>query len=123
MVGGPVKTIAINGRLFTSDSEDAVSITLPGYNNEVKPNGDGSDRIVKSRHTGVIEGVSLAIDQSRGDMEFLQETQDSLEFVPVTLTLVDGTVYSGNMQITDAVATDTKETTASITLNGKVEKL
>lgn len=123
MVGGPVKTIAINGRLFTSDSEDAVSITLPGYNNEVKPNGNGTNRLIKSRHVGVIEGVSLAIDQSRGDMEFLQETADSLEFVPVTLTLVDDTVYSGNMQLTEAVATDTKETTASVTLNGDVEKL
>jgi hypothetical protein len=43
--------------------------------------------------------------------------------VPVQCTLVNGVVYNGTMQITDAVKLSTKESTAEVTLNGDVEKL
>lgn len=122
-VGGPVESITINGRNFVCDSEDDVSITPKGFQNEVKMNGDGTSRLVKSWHIGSIEGLNITIDNQAGDLEFLQEVQDKREFVPVQCTLVDGTVYNGTMQITDAVPLSTKESTAEITLNGDIEKL
>ena len=53
----------------------------------------------------------------------MKETQDSLEFVDVSATLVDGVVVGGSMQLTEAVTTDLKEGTAAITLQGTCEKL
>lgn len=123
MAGGPIESIVIAGRRFTTDGEDTCEITYSGYDNEVKPNGDGTQRIVKSVHTGAIEGLNLVIDPARDDMEFLKEQQDSCEFLEVSATLVGGTVINGSMQITDAVALDSKEMTAEVTLNGTCEKL
>ena len=63
------------------------------------------------------------MDPSRDDQEFIQEAQDSTDFFDVSATLVDGVVVGGTMQLTEAVATDLKEGTASITLEGTLEKL
>lgn len=122
-VGGPIETITINGRNFTSDSEDDVSLTPKGFKNEVKMNGDGTARIVKSWHIGSIEGLNITIDNAAEDLEFLQDIQNKNEFVPVQCTLVDGTVYNGSMQITEAIPLSTKESTAEVTLNGDIERL
>ena len=50
MASGCIESIVINGRRFTTDAEDSCEITYDGFENEVKPNGDGTMRIVKSRH-------------------------------------------------------------------------
>jgi len=67
--------------------------------------------------------LNLVIDPARDDMEFLKEMQDSCEFLEVSASLVDGTVINGSMQLTDAIALDSKEMTAEVTLNGTCEKL
>lgn len=123
MASGCIESIVINGRRFTCDAEDACSITYGGFNNEVKPNGDGSNRLVKSRHAGKIEGLNIITDNSRDDQEFLQESQDSLEFFDVSATEIDGTVLGGKMQLTEALANDLKEGSTSITLEGTLEKI
>lgn len=123
MASGCIESIVINGRRFTCDAEDTCEITYDGFNNEVKPNGDGTNRIVKSRHTGAIEGLNIILNSENDDMEFLKECQDSMDFFDVSATLVDGTVIGGSMQLTDAVKADMKEGTAGITLNGSCEKL
>lgn len=122
-VGGPVESITISGRNFVCDSEDDVSITPKGFTNEVKQNGDGTVRLVKSWHVGSIEGLNIAIDEEAGDFDFLKEIQDKFEFVSVQCTLVNGIVYNGKMQITDAVKLNTKESTVEVTLSGDIEKL
>ena len=123
MASGCIQSIVINGRRFTCDAEDTCEITYDGFNNEVKPNGDGTNRIVKSRHAGAIEGLNITLNSENDDMEFLKECQDSMDFFDVSATLVDGTVIGGSMQLTDAVKADMKEGTAGITLNGSCEKL
>lgn len=121
--GGPMESLVFAGRRFTSDGEDSVEVTLPGFENEVKVNGDGTQRFLKTPAVGAIEGINAVIDIERGDVEFLNEQQASFNFKPFTLTMCDGTVYSGLAQITDAVKIDLKEKTAEITLNGKFERL
>lgn len=123
MASGCIESIVINGRRFTTDGEDTCEITYNGFHNEVKPNGDGTNRIVKSRHVGAIEGLHVILSNENDDMEFLKECQDSMDFFDVSATMVDGTVIGGSMQITAAVKADMKEGTAEITLNGSCEKL
>lgn len=120
---GPAESIIIAGRTFTCDADADVKITLSGYSNEMKANGDGSSRAVKKREVGKVEGVTIVIDPDRGDMEFLKEKQDSFELISFTLTLCSGVVYSGEGQITDRPEYQVKEGTAEIKIEGKVEKL
>jgi hypothetical protein len=120
--GGPIESITIAGRRFPCDGEDAAKITLGGYSSEVKPNGDGSVRVVGSRVLAAISDLNVQIDASKDDLEYIQEQRNSLRLFDFTVNLVDGTVYSGAMQITDEVEYDSKEGTAGISLAGRLEK-
>jgi hypothetical protein len=116
--GGSVQGVTIKGRYFPVDAESDVNKTLSGFTNEIKPNGDGSQRMIKSVKTGKLESIKVQIDNARQDLEFLQEVADSLDFVDVDLTEIDGTIYSGSMQLTGDIKASTKESTAEITLEG-----
>jgi hypothetical protein len=119
MAAGPAESIVIAGRRFACNGEDDVSITLPGYTNESKQHGDGTAHVVKARKNGKIDGVNVYIDHEQDDLEFLQTQMNKPGFLDISLTLCDGRVYAGNLQITgDSVAEGTKEGWASITLEG-----
>lgn len=120
---GPAESVIVAGRTFVCDAGADVEVTLGGYSNEVKPNGDGSVRVVKTREVGKIEGLSVVVDPDRGDMEFLKEKQDSFDQIPFTLTLCSGVVYSGEGQITERSPYKVKEGTVELKIHGKVEKL
>lgn len=123
MASGALESIVINGRRFTCKSDDSCEIELPGFHNETVVHGDGSITYKKIRHTGHISGINIFMDVERGDLEFLQEAQNGLEPFDVSATEVDGTVYSGSMQITEEIKKNSGENTVSITLEGSVEKL
>lgn len=123
MASGALESIVINGRRFTCKSDDSCEIELPGFHNETIVHGDGSTTYKKIRHTGHISGINIFMDVERGDLEFLQEAQNGLEPFDVSATEVDGTVYSGSMQITAEIKKTSGENTVSITLEGSVEKL
>lgn len=116
--GSAFTSMVIDGRRFTCDSEDEPKLKLPGYENEVAPNADGTFRQKKTRVAGTITDVNLVMDDSRGDQAFIDERAASLDFLPVTGTKVDGTIVSGNMQITDEKVLDVKANTMSISLAG-----
>jgi len=123
MAGGPCSNITINGRIFPLDGENNVSIQLSGFKNEVKPNGDGkSSRQVKTPVPGLLENVPVIIDPARQDLEFLRDVANSSNFVDVDITKVDGTVYSGNMQIIDDIKESAKESTCELKLSGTLEQ-
>lgn len=111
-------SIVINGRLFTCDAEDEPKFKLPGYENEVVPNADGTFRQKKTRVAGTITDINIVTDDSRGDHAFIQEAADSLEFVDISATKIDGTLVSGSMQITEEKTLDGKANTMAISLAG-----
>ena len=116
--GGALESIVINGRRFTCDAEDEPKFKLPGFENEVVANADGSMRQKKTRVIGTISDINIVTDDSRGDQQFIEEAAASLEFFAVSATKVDGTLVSGSMQITDKKTLDGKANTMSITLSG-----
>ena len=120
---GTLQSIVIAGRRFTVDAESGGKVTLSGFSNEVKPNADGTNRIVKTRHPGKIEDCDLIADNDRDDLEFLQESQDSLEFLDISATEIDGTVLGGNMQITDEIALELEDGKIPIALVGDLKKI
>lgn len=116
--GGALTSIVINGRSFPCDAGDEPKFKLPGYENEVAPNADGTFRQKKTRVAGTITDINIVCDDARGDQAFIEETAASLDFVAVNGTKIDGTIVSGNMQITEEKVLDVKANTMSISLAG-----
>ncbi len=122
MVAGPFESHTFNGRRFACDAEDDVKLKLSGKNNEVKPNGDGTTRVTQQRTIASLDGINLVIDLDNGDDEFLQDLKDSGEMFDYSGTTNDGVVWSGKMQIVDDMEISFKEGTASVSLQGHLEK-
>ena len=119
MAKGPAESITIAGRRFACNADDDVTIQLPGFTNETKMHGDGGAHLSKSRKPGSISSLNVYIETERDDLEYLQDIADRLDFVDISLTLCDGTVYSGSMQLTgDSTAEGTKEGWAPLELEG-----
>jgi hypothetical protein len=120
-ISGPIESITISGRRFPTDGEDSGKVKLGGFNNDVKFNGDGSTRMVRSRAHGSIKDLNVQITHGNKDLEFLTDKKSTSDFFDVSLTYCDGTIYAGSMQFVDDIEEDTKEGTASISLEGTLE--
>lgn len=120
--GGPIESININGRRFAVDGEVDMALVLAGYINEVKPNGDRTVRLVKSVKTGKFNTIPIVIDNDRGDEEFIQSVMDNLSLVNISVTDVNGDVWSGLGQIVEDPETSIKEGTKEISVHGTFAK-
>ena len=120
-ISGPIESITIAGRRFPVDGEDAGNVILSGLKNEVKFNGDGSKRMIKSRANGSIKGLNVQITHENKDLEFLRDKQSTSDFFDVSLTYCDGTIYAGSMQFVDDITEDTQQGTASVSLEGDLD--
>ena len=116
--GGALASIVLDGRRFTCDGGDEPKFKLPGYENEVVPNADGTYRIKKTRVAGTITDINIVTDDERGDHAFIEEAAAKNDFLAISGTKIDGTLISGNMQITDEKTLDGKANTMAISLAG-----
>ncbi len=117
-IGGSIESITLNGRIFAVAADSEVQRKLGGYENEVQPNGDGTARLIKKRVPLSIEGLTLEIDDVRGDHEFLQSLTDSTEFFPMVISYASGINYQGTVQVTGETQSSSQNATASISLMG-----
>jgi hypothetical protein len=122
MVGGPFESHTIGGRRFVCDAEDDAQIQPHGYTNEVKPNGDGSNRLNKTRIPGTLEGSNIVFDPANGDDDYLVECRDKKDWLDYSGTACDGTIWTGLVQITGDLKFSYKEGTVPITLSGTFQK-
>lgn len=120
-VGGPIREVAIRGRLFVVDGEGDGNTKLGGFENEVKSNGDGSARLLKKRVPWSIMGLKISIDRVRSDQEFLKTIADANDYVPMDITFVDGFTYQAKGQITGEVQYSNQDATAEVNLSGPGE--
>jgi len=121
-ISGPIESITIAGRRFPVDGEDAGNVVLSGFKNEVKFNGDGTKRIIRSRASGSIKNLNVQITHENKDLEFLRDQQSTSDFFDVSITYCDGTIYAGSMQFVDDITEDTQQGTAGISLEGDLEQ-
>ena len=117
-VGGPIESISLDGRIFSVAADADSNRKLGGTENEVQPNGDGTARLIKSRATPMLDGLTLSIDDTRGDAEYLQDLQDRKDFFAVSVTYASGVTYQGTMQIVGETQISSANTTAEISLAG-----
>lgn len=118
-VGGSIEGLSLDGRIFPVAADADANRKLGGWENEVQANGDGmTARIIKTRVPLSLDGISLSIDDTRGDAEFLQELQDKKDFFAISITYASGVTYMGTAIITGEVTVSSQNTTASVSLSG-----
>jgi len=122
MIAGPFESHVIAGRRFVCDAEDDAVLKMNGKENELKPNGDSSNRVTQKRVPGTLEGTNLAFDEARDDESFLNDIKDKGKPVDYSGTTNDGVIYSGSVVITGELKFSHKNGTVPVTLSGTFEK-
>lgn len=117
-VGGSVESLTLDGRTFSVAADADTTRNLGGTDNEIEMNGDGTYRIVKTRVPSKVDGVTLSIDDSRGDAEYLQELKDKKDGFPFSITYASGVIYQGTGTIVGETGISSQNSTASITISG-----
>lgn len=120
-VGGSIESIEINGRNFAVASDAEATRKLGGFEKEMAANGDGTARVMKTRVPWSLDGVTVEIDDDKGDQEFLQEIANGNGMVPVSITFASGITYSGSGTITGELGAGSQNATAGISLSGPGE--
>ena len=118
-VGGSIQEVALQGRVFGVAADAESNRKIGGTENEVQANGDGmTARLIKTRVTWMLDGLSLEMDDSRGDHEFLQDLANGNDYFPVSIVYASGEIYQGTGQITGEVQTSSQAATAAVSLMG-----
>jgi hypothetical protein len=116
--GGSIEEVSLDGRNFPVAADADSNRKLGGWNNEHSPNGNGTGRLLKTREGWMLDGLALALDDLRGDQEFLQDIADGNGYVVISITYASGAVYQGQGQITGDMQASSATTTAPLTLSG-----
>ena len=97
--GGDISQLMIGGREMDPKKEANVTYRLSGFVNENEITGNGEMHTKQTRKLGGFESLPISLDPSRQDLEYLQETANNGEPVPMSMTLKSGQVYSGDLAI------------------------
>lgn len=116
--GGSIESVTLDGRNFPVAADAEAQRKLGGFENEVQANGNGTARLIKTRVPLSIDGLTIEVDDARGDHEFLQELSNRNDFFPVAISYASGATYQGSAQITGELQTSSQNTTAAVSLMG-----
>ena len=117
-IGGSIESVILDGRNFAVAADAEAQRKLGGFENEVQANGDGTARLVKTRVPLSIDGLTLEIDDDRGDHEFLQDLSNRNDFWPLAITYASGITYQGTAQIVGETQASTQNATAAVSFMG-----
>ena len=117
-LGGSIESVTLDGRNFAVSADAETQRKIGGFENEVQSNGDGTGRLIKTRVPLAIDGLTLEIDDERGDQEFLQELSNRPDFFPGAITYVSGATYQGTLQIVGETQASSQNATAAVSLKG-----
>lgn len=117
-VGGSIESISLEGRNFAVAADAEAQRKLGGFENEVMSNGDGTARLVKTRVPLALDGLTVEVDDDRGDHEFLQALTNRNDFFPIAITYASGMTYQATAQLTGEIQASSQNATASISLMG-----
>lgn len=117
-IGGSIESVTLDGRTFAVPADVEAQRKIGGFENEVQSNGDGTARLIKTRVPLAIDGLTVVIDDSRGDDEFLQDLADRNDYFPFAMTLASGVTWQGTTQITGEKQTSSQSAAATVSLMG-----
>lgn len=117
-IGGSIESVTLNGRNFAVAADAESQRKLGGFENEVQANGNGTVRVIKTRVPLSIDGLTLEIDDSRQDHEFLQDLSNLPDPFPTAITYASGITYQGTAQLVGEMQVSSQNATASVSLAG-----
>lgn len=117
-IGGSIESVTLRGREFAVAADAEAQRKHGGFENEVMANGDGTARLIKTRVPLSLTGLTLVIDDTRGDHEFLQNLANLKDFFPIAITYASGESYGGTGQITGELQSSSQAATAQVNLSG-----
>lgn len=117
-VGGSIESVTLDSRSFAVAADAEAERNLGGFSNEFQANGDGTGRMIKTRNGWTLSGITIEIDDMRGDSEYLQELADRPDFFPVTITYAGGQTYQGTGTIVEELTSSSQSATGDISLAG-----
>lgn len=120
-VGGSITEISMAGRAFAVPADAEAQRKMGGWENEVLANGAGGARIVKTKVPLALDGLTVEVDDSRGDAEFIQDLQNGTDFFDLAVTFASGITYQARAMITGETQTSSQSATASVSLMGPGE--
>jgi len=120
-IGGSIENVTLDGRVFAVPADSEAGRKLGGFENEVVANGDGSARLIKTRVPLSLDGLTVVVDDARGDQEYLQELSNRSDFFPISISYASGETYQGTAQIVGESAASSQNATATVSLSGPGE--
>jgi hypothetical protein len=117
-IGGSIEAVSLRGRLFSVPADQDTNRKLGGFENEVQTNGNGTARLIKTRVAWSISDLTVEVDDTAGDHEFIQSLADGKDYFTTVITYASGEVYSGTGQIVGEIQTGSQNTTCSVSLQG-----
>ena len=117
-IGGSLEAVTLDGRNFPVAADAEVQRKIGGFENEVQSNGDGTARLIKTRVPLSLDGLTVEVDDARGDHEFLQGLTDRNDYFPISLTYASGDVWQGSAQIVGEMQASSQAATAAVSLMG-----
>jgi len=117
-VGGSIESVTLDGRTFAVAADAEAQRKLGGFENEVQSNGDGTARLIKTRVPLSLDGLTVEVDDDRGDHEFLQELSNRNDFFPVAISYASGSTWQATAQIVGETQASSQNATASVSLMG-----
>lgn len=117
-VGGPVESVSLSGRVFAVAADADAQRELGGSTNTIEPNGDSSARLIKGKKPWMIGGLTLSLDDDRGDQEYIQELANRNDYFVVAATFASGHTYQGSGQIVEDISAAMISATLPVTLSG-----
>lgn len=117
-IGGSIESVSLNGRVFAVAADAEAEIKIGGFENEIQANGNGTARQVKTRVPHSVTGVTLEMDDSRGDHEFVQALADSPDYFDLGVSKVSGITYAGTSQFTGEMQSSTQSATMAANFGG-----
>jgi hypothetical protein len=121
-VGGSIASVSIDSVDYAVAADADVALKMGGTKVTARRSGSGATRYTGEEEDWSLSGIEVSIDLGRNDVEpldYLQRVADALEAVPCTITLIDGTVYSGMGLVVDDHDYSTAKATAGLTLMGQ----
>ena len=117
-VGGSIESVSIDGREFPVAADADSNRKLGGFENATQMNGNGTARLIKTRIPNQVNGLSLEIDDTRGDQEYLQEKANLKRYFVFTVTYASGITYEGDSQIEGEAPASSQSVTAPMNFSG-----
>ena len=117
-IGGSIESVALKGREFAVAADAEAQRKLGGFENEVQANGNGTARLIKTRVPLSLDGLTIEIDDDRGDHEFLQALSNENDYWDIAITYASGVTWQATAQIVGETQASSQNATASVSFMG-----